>query len=800
MSSFGYLLEIEGLPVALADSVNAPVQWSQTIYPYRFTTPTAAPIRTNILDGTSETAGGTYWALNVSGLISLFLQQRATSIRTRLTADLDAGDGSCTVEDASGFAAAGYLYVGRETIQYTGIVGNTITFAVGGRGKYGSEDADHWQHEAADGGQFPLVYQGPPSLRGRRCWMWRYRLDAPTTKTAVAGGTLEETRWHPDGSFEFTIKSIQQMILDAKALSLPYSRGELLIAPGDEYTKDGLQVRLFDPDYPFAEPGANQRQYAYARITDDKGKQEIFGYFRTEHPVASTTTLVGSTATLLNVNSTGGMLKGDTLEVTNAIPSRMQIAQIVSASQVRITGTMSTPPGAAETVDVISRMRILPPIVRQGADLQVVTNLVAFKTGFQIEEVRYLEGDQVDLFLQLLLSRDGTKTNTDYDIHPVGWGAGMLASMVDVTSFEALRTDARTGPRRYLCTEPLSLWDMARWIARTTLSRIFSTRAGVLTAVPIRPLYPADVADLSLSISNVDEQRLVESESQEACIRNFWEWPIDRPLLDQSKEPEGIIRLQHPDSIDLYGQMALEPLDDPGVTFGSVMQASVMGGAIFGRLAHTSQRLSLDAPYSEAEDLLPGDRVDLTWPHVPDLAGGRGLSAEQFDVEATIPQDDQGTIRLEIEAIFNDRYGLVAPVVMVHDPAFGGGVFEAEPQAVTLFSQDGTEDVDHFQIGDPVILVDVSTLGAGGPLVTASTTIADVNYAALQVELAAKPAWLAAGDIMIPDDWDNWPGMETSAETPPVTDWQGTFVALADETNTPPDLGAGGDEGYRYGS
>lgn len=797
MSNFiGYLLEIAGLPWALASSANAPVQFSQTILQRQFKVPESAPIRTDMINGNSESGGGRYFAINTDNSISAnFLRQLSTDPVTRLTADLSASGLTLNTEEGTPFASLSYCFVGQETMSVLSTTANSITIAPGGRGKFGSEAVEHRQHSAVDGGQFPKVYGFPPSLSGRRCWLWRYDRNDPTSKNLMAAGQLEASPWRPDGTFEFTIKSIQQMVMDASALDAPFAKGDLHWDGHTVLFIDGLTVRLEDPDVTFPESGFWHRMN-YVRIRGEGGAEELIGYQRVATRHLNTTTASGSVGNLLAVVDDGKAEVGDTIEIATSPVQRHQI-KAVATNTWTLTGGLDPVPGNGIDVDVISKMKILPPLYRAGGDIGQGRDMerITLKDGQSVEEVRVFDGDQVRTFLWFLHSRRGGTVNGSYDILPEGWGTGILEDLIDAEAFEKLQRDGRTAKRTYVFSEPFQLWDMAKWIMRSCFAWIYTGRSGKLTVRRIRPRYPDDEAALALTVSNVLKD-LISLDDGESRVRNFWQWSMERPLLDQGKDPKILHRVFEPDSRDLYKRRSLDPLADPGLVLANEEQLLSTSSMMWGRLARPQPLIRFKVPYDQAKDKEPGDYTKLTWLHMPDLDGGTGVENDFYELQSVVPRDNENSAECEAVRVPQGRYGLVAPAGKIQSIDAPNKKVTLFSQAATLYSQSGTEDSDHWMVGDVILFWDASTLSNASP-VSATATINAINYALREITLDALPGWLAVNDYMVPSVWSNWSLRETSTQTPPQTLWQETFVAAADSSTTPPKLGS--DNAFEYG-
>lgn len=132
-------------------------------------------------------------AENLHAVSSLFTGLQAAQA-SELRATLTATAGTMTVDDNTGFALSGVLYLNQEALHYSAISGTTgfiqLTHAL-----YGSKAIDH-RYEAVDAnetrydtGLIPEVTDRPTQWFGRRCWLYEAEL--------LPNGTLAtaELRW-----------------------------------------------------------------------------------------------------------------------------------------------------------------------------------------------------------------------------------------------------------------------------------------------------------------------------------------------------------------------------------------------------------------------------------------------------------------------------------------------------------------------------------------------------------------------------------------------------------------------------
>jgi len=788
MASWGYYLEVAGWPFLLATHSDAYDGYlrndTRTLLKERGTY--AQEQRTDLLTGQAEIGGISLEMLATAAMVAE-LRPVIGSPRTRLTADLTRIATTVSVADTSTFPATGTIWVGEEAISYS--AKTATVFAGCGRGSLQTTAVAHEQYSAADGGRFPEVTGYCPTWQGRRCWLFRYeRPGDGSPGTAVAAGQIEGMEWGAAGDgarvLRIRIESMWAALMRRKALGSPFAEGTL-VGDWDAMHPTWVQVQLADADLPLPDAHATYAGGVRFAMVGEGEDAELVSYDYVQHPYDSTTVVgvhaVG--ARTLNVGSSVGIETNDALDIGTTPSQRNAVARVSTIGTpgiVELKDPLTTPTAGGEFVDVVSRC-IVEGVTR---GLKGTPRPQKWPAKTNIREIRILEGDQLDLYLRLLLSLAGDGLNhAQYDTLPPGWGMGLPAAAVNATALQKL--SVRSGARLYFAQEPMELEEFTSRLARATMARIYGDTGGAVTAELARQVYPGDGAD-SLGVSEIQADGLTRMKP--APIYNLWVWTFDRPIMQQGGEPEEIERLQHPDSAHRHGQRALEEMEDPGAyAETSRGQAVIVADCMFGRYGAPAMIATGEVDYETALTLSVGNRVKLTWPYGPDLQGGDGYSAAIFEVTAISLQDMDGTAEVELHCIERAdlRNCLIAPAARVASAVPG------TPGTVTLTT--GTDfgdqdDINYWQVDDCVRLWRRSTIGGVGTSAVATVTAINVGTATLT--LSTVPAWAGVGDLLEPDDYAAFSG------TPNETDWRGIYGAWADSST---EL-VGGDPAYTWGT
>ena len=778
MSRRGAVLEIQGHTIAYATHrlASAVVSWATTIKPTIIEIPQGSVLSVDY-DTLASDAGGT--TLTVQGTeeqLLHFSQQYTTSLSSAVSKTAT----SIPIKSQGLLSSSGTVWIGKEAVSYTSIVSDTLTGCA--RGQLGTTAEAHTSGATC--------YSYVPSLLGRKCTLTWFDLDNTSSQTTRYTGIIDAVDFS-DARFVLSIVSTRIAFEDATALSAPQGKGRVVLDVNGPFTQR-LQVAfasdeqgqfLTDLDYSYW-------PYRYLRIND-----EVIRYGRRQvtYPAYSQSIATVSSAYQFSVGDSQGFEPGRAVQITNssgtsilatgAVTSRQALEVYHSAAYTASVGDLAQTYGIA---DVLYSDR--------GA---LDTKRAEHEVGDEVAEYRVLEGNQADILLWLMLSIDGDKANTDYDILPTGWGAGIDSSFIDLTAFEDVLRP-RCSWRRYVLQEEIRIQEFMAQVALCSNTRIYWGTDGILTVNEVDDLYPLDTATKTLSVANVLKGSTPELRLDMTKIRNVWEWGSD---YDVDGDRRSTMRVEVAESRRLYGERKMPDMRDQGMRFAE--NAGIQFAVAQALLSMRSAPVSIIVAQILFDDQVtynPGDLVSVTLTHMPNMTGLMGISNQIFEVLSYEPQEEQATATLTIARRKQPgSLGHIAPVLRVQSVA--GSAVTVEPRSDSYYapasarfippgntSFDGTEDVHWFLENDSVRCWDVSTYGSATPT-QAATTISSVNYGTRVVTLASAPGWLAAGDLIKLDDYSTVAAGANAANRASI------FIALADDTT---EL-IGSADPYRWG-
>ena len=160
-------------------SLAAPITWDEKAEPVQPEMLSISSLTVNVSD-IGLRADGT------GGLATALFAARDSIEGTWITADVSTSATTVSVASTTGFASIGYLYLGRETMEYTSTT--ATSFAVGTaahRGKFGSPIQHHWYVGNANAALAnPEVTSGAPEIIGRTATVWLLEVSAAGVVTA----------------------------------------------------------------------------------------------------------------------------------------------------------------------------------------------------------------------------------------------------------------------------------------------------------------------------------------------------------------------------------------------------------------------------------------------------------------------------------------------------------------------------------------------------------------------------------------------------------------------------------------
>lgn len=821
----GILFEIEGCPFAFTLNETAVTNhYGQTnleaIVP---PIPTRQTMGINPFDGTYETGGINITLNREAGIL---LSRKGTP-QTTLTSDIDAVTGTIPVVDASAFPATGTIWIasgrnastlasgkGVEAIIYAAKTG--ISFTGSSRGQLGTTARQQAYQTGIVAPRGTKVYGYNPGILGRKCWIFWYDHDNLLSTIRKFTGYIDSFEF-TDAGFSLSLLNGSKFLDDAVVMGAKYAGGELVGA----YVNVGGYVRLVE------ELGEKSGANAIRISLDDEAtifpvpippwpggpgvrgrhlqiEEEIIEYHDEIHP--ATTGIAddrGSSGDRLFFISNTIFQRGDYIKFLDdsGAPQYGVITEVASsgvpASPYRYYHSAPDNPAVGATVTTPGKQELLS--IQRG---EVYTKAAEHKLGSRVQEVRVLEGDHVDLVLQMLLSVNGDLTNGNYDILPSGWGAALSSALVDTDSFRAIQDYSEH--RKFVFTQPTKPRELLAQLARATHSRIFWDETGLLTCKAERELYPDSTTVQTISTDTLERSAIPRWGIRTERIYNLWLWKGNAPRGSEFRD-KAEFRVE--ESVAQYGERPLPEYEDAGLYFSrDTAMMELVATAVLRRWSDPCAQIEPVLVADENYILRPGELVNVVLPHLPDQAGGAGIDTI-YEVLRFDPDSNSGTANVLLaEMPAEAQTGLIAPVMEVESVNLPNGEFTAKEGSVTHYAppagsivavsisgEDGTEDVDYFVIDthvyDKITFWDVSTFAATPP-VTADAEIVSINYTTRVVE-AAIPAWLAAGDLAKISDWDTSGAVGAN---PGIY-----FICLADEADVPPALGAGDDDAYLWG-
>lgn len=770
MSFRGIVMEIAGHDVAYASHSAAPTSWASTVRTSILSVPQGSVLSIDY-DTLKADAGGT--DIEVQD-VSAELLHRSSDATTTLNGDHTASATTITVASTSGFASSGTFWLGAEAIAYSGTTATTFTGCT--RGALGTLATAH--DDAS------IVYSYSPTLLGRKCTLkWFDSAGATTTRYT---GYIDAVDFTGSG-YRLAILSSRKQFEDAKGLSPQQGKARLtaevpiinrfeIMFQGDEQGKF-LTLPSTSSNWP----------YWYMRVDDELIRYEAQ---HVTFPGFETTVLSVTSAYEVVLNNATGFRPGYTVEFMSggSVAGRGTITDRSGTTIKHNAGYSPTPGDTARVANVA-----LVEGAQRGA---LWTRERLHVEGAEVTEYRVLSGNHVDIFLWLLLSDQGDKTNTDYDILPVEWGCGIDSSLVDIDAFERI-CKPRSSARLYVLQDEVDIIEMMGQLSAATNCRIFWGSDGILTCTAVHDIYPLDAAGLALTASNIASIPRVRLDIQN--VRNTWEWRSD---YDLDGDHRALMRIEVAASKRVYGDRPMPIMQDRGMRSAEANGINfAVAKATLQQRSEPAEILTCDVLFDDAQTYTPGMLVAVTVGGIPNMAGGEGVQGALFELLSFQPQENQAiATHTLVRRPSIARLGHVAPCALVASKS--GSDVTLQARSSTLFApsplspftppggagQAGIDDVHWLLESDAIRFVDASTLGSATPT-SASAAITAIDYATRIITVTSVPAWLASGDIVQLDDWAT---VLIGSNAPYRED---VFLALADDST----LSINGSDPYVWG-
>lgn len=754
------LFEVQGMDVAFtgAQTVAAPVTWSQSLVETIMEIP---PIQTMGVDIDGGFRNGGRGLMVVE--CAEWVNDRKSSPVTTLTSTLAVGDITANVTDTSAFPSSGTFWVDQEAISYSGKTATTFTGLV--RGALATWEQEHRARQAP-ANTSKLIYGFNPVMDGRKCWIHTFDPQDPiNTKATIAVGYIDGISFSRQG-FSFNLLSIAQQLENdsictgsrAKGVlrgTLQELRGHTIIGGNFKANTSDLIVGLEDPEtpWPYDETAPAGKLVDVANVWVQV-EDEVILARKTAYPAWS------RPVNNVDVSSFGPRIQsivppflrvGDSIQFTDSVTSK-----VIDTTIVRIEGDYLTH-AATGFAPAVASMWSTPGLQRFTGLERGVAGTIAkdHDPNAECSQVYVQEADWVDGTLQLLHSGNGS--GNDYDVLPDWVGAGLLSTEIDTDSFDSLRLYSL--PRLIVLGEPKTAKSFLVDLAKMTGGRIFVSHEGKVKARRDFSIYPDTDSVFDATIDTTGGIPAWQRRTQR--LFNHWVWNM---VQRSSQGPKGkaTATFELESSSALYGKRSFPAIESEALVVGIALgMAETFAISTLMRYAVPTPEITVDVPEEVSNILEPGQIARVTYLHLPDQQGGEGLTSELYEIMHYSPSGAKATVRL-LQLPPQGNVGLFAPAMVVQ--GVSGSDITVEPASVTHLAptqsklgtpltsilgpgQDGTEDVHWFLQQDTVELIDVSTLG-NATATTASTNISTIDYATRIITLGAKPAWLAAGDII----------------------------------------------------
>jgi len=266
------------------------------------------------------------------------------------------------------------------------------------------------------------------------------------------------------------------------------------------------------------------------------------------------------------------------------------------------------------------------------------------KLGDDITEVRVLEGNHVAVVLSLLMSGAVSPTYS-YDNLPTSWGAGLHEDFIDVPSFEALFTYATE--RRFIFDGPIKVPKLLALLSKATNCRIFWDETGKLRANAERDIYPDSAGLVAI---NADRSTKVPTwADRQDAVYNSWVWRGNAP---RGQEFRDILNFRDEESAEFYGDRSLPDMEDGSLLFTAhANNMELIALSVIKRWSDGCPFVETEIIHVEGVVIRPGTLVAVTFPHLPDKAGGSGLAGDLYEVLEFVPNDSTGKARIRMGGI-----------------------------------------------------------------------------------------------------------------------------------------------------
>lgn len=747
-----FVVEIVGLTTGFSSDSQAQAPfWSSSFLPVIKEIPSGTVYSGGFLGRSFDYGGFTLAVNDVSALFddlsldSLVIKELASSLSRTAT--------TLTLDDTTGLPSApNVVKIGQEFVLYTGIAGNQLTGCV--RGIRGSYAAKHLAGE--------LVSTQVSSLVDREvvCY-WQDKESGQ--KWTRFRGKIDAVSWD-NGVYLLQLVSIVKDLSDRSILTRPYLKGKA-------YASDTALL--------FRAENTNNTKHLPTVFFDSVSASEVSAYLNNSKPYVAfkgdkvrlhqkTGTTQQNLTRLVNFFSATEV----ELQAITTFPATVVDPIPVSITDLS-TSTVYTGVVVGRSGQLLSLTNLSSSLPSSGSGSLVMTNAVTFPLSFdftdteEVSEVRVLEGRFIeDILLPLLVSVEGFGDHGEFDVLPEGWGLGFtpktnaLDGFVDVASF--LPFSPRLGVRRYVLTDKVDFFDFVQKALEPCGITLFVGVDGRLALKAYEDLYPNlptkrtitknDLIDQETPSIEFNKDRLVTQIALEAQLGGIFEERKERIFVEFDEEA-------------LYYGRKTYQAEDSGLVSASFVPSSVF--ALLLAFSRPLGRLRFKIPLKYGENIEVADVFNVSFPHLPNAQGSKGVQGRMF-VEEVSFYDGDGSVEVTCVARPTRKVGLIAPCGVVESDT--DDVYTLKSSATTLFAPQqtfsyddpshngtGVQDSDWFHVGDEVTFFRASTLGNASPD-TFTTRLTAINYSTREITPLGTPAWDVTDALVKlapPQDWTN---------------------------------------------
>ena len=665
---------------------------------------------------------------------------------TYLTVALAAGGLAVTVADATVFTFPCDIFINRETMRCTNIVGNVLTVT---RGMYDSEDVAHPLFDSQDNPLSVMVADKPRFMHTREIVLYEDR-DGLLEVDAIAFRGFIDTIEEDDGVWVLQCSGFLKRIA---------------CRIGETFVEDELLRGLWGATEANGETSHDTRE-GYTtwcvNVVDGSMFPAGGGHVKIDSEIIKYTSRsffgAGSDKNQLVLNDVS-----DTARVYDTPFCRVGrgiFSWVIFKSRRKILDVWDSGRMVDEQ-DVPWLMGQHEP----GATVQQVMHSDDFTGGTTPAEV----------ILQLLTST-GTGLNGAYDTLPAGWGAGIPQAKINSADIRQIcwlaAPDLDLAP--FCITEPT---DLKKWLEENVLRPLLlffiEDADGVIT---VRRLWSKTEALRYVTPTVTDHDVLYEIPKYsmgeppigEIVIKCNWDpggddyWGKVTAILGDGRERyQGVSRTH---------EIEIKTVYDSRVTRAGKQWHSIDQGDIPDLLAafldpiwsnfslNPCPIIEFEVPYNRLIDVKGGDVALLSCSVLPDLkASARGVSSEYFQIIESKPDPENTSIKCVawMIGVHDDDTRLLAPSAKVSgytDPSPAGApavrvdLVDAEFANGATVNLRGTAttltyDVDAFFAGDEVMIVTDDYQPKAGAIPEEATITAKGNgVGTCWIDLAAAPA------------------------------------------------------------